>query len=95
MVDLRQVPEFFIKIQAVADEKSMRNSKTEIIDGDLVLTPFGLVDKRTDTDGGRSLFGKMLSQPLHGEARIDDVFHQQDMVSLYRMTGAGDQGDIP
>ncbi len=55
VINLGQVAVLFIEIQAVADEKSLGDGKTEIVNGDLVLTSFSLVDEGADTDRGSSL----------------------------------------
>ncbi len=55
VIDLGKIAVFFIKIQAVANEKSLRNGKAEIVNGDLMLTTFSLVDEGADTDRGSSL----------------------------------------
>lgn len=94
MMDRREIPVLFIEIKAIADKKTLWNHETAIVDAHGLGAAFGLVNEGADLDRAGPLVGEMAHQPLDGQAAVDDILHQQDIMALRGNGGRAAQNDL-
>lgn len=90
----REISVLFIEIKAIADKKTLWNHEAAIIDADGLGAAFGLVNEGADLDRTGPLVGEMAHQPLDGQAAVNNILHQQDIMALHGNGWRGAEDDI-
>ena len=80
--NFRQGAALFAAVQAVAHQEALLHRKADVIQGDLHFPAFLLVNEAADLEGAGLVAGQMLLEESQGEARVDDIFHDQDIPVL-------------
>ena len=79
MVEISKV---LVEVESVADDKLVRDGKASVVGKEPVGSLCSLEEKRDDLDrGGLCLSLDLLGEGSHGEARVDDVLDEEDLLS--------------
>jgi hypothetical protein len=81
-VQVGKVPVPLVEIEAVADEKLVRNREADIAEGKVFdEAAIGAVEQRHGREGCGVAEGERLAEVVEGEAGIDDVLDHDDMAA--------------
>jgi hypothetical protein len=81
-VEVRQVPEPLLEVEAVADEQLVRHGETDVAHGQVVdETPVRAVEQRHDRERSRRTKGEGAAQVPQREAGVDDVLDDEDVAA--------------
>ena len=80
-------------IHSIADDEQVWNGETDIIGVDLLDAARRLVEQRGDAQGFGLLLQKDLAQVGEGQAGVEDVFDDQDVLALDRLVEVLDELD--
>src|SRR5688500_12573957 len=71
--DIRQVAVALVVVESVADDESVRDGETDVVDPDVGQAARRLVEQAADLDRGRLPVGEVAQQVVEGETGVDDV----------------------
>src|SRR5579862_4409061 len=80
--DERQIPVALGEVEPVADDEAVLDREPEVVDLHRHARPGGLVEERADPDAPRLPRAKQVHQVRDGQARVDDVLDQQDVLVI-------------
>ena len=69
-------------VEAVADDEAILDGEAEVVDRHLDLGARRLVEERADLDARRMARAEELEQVRDGEAGVDDVLDEEDVLAL-------------
>src|SRR6185437_13469756 len=69
-------------IHSIADDEQVRYGESDVICVDLLNTTGGLVEERRDAQRFWSLLEEYLAEVGEGEARVEDVFDDEDVLAF-------------
>lgn len=80
--DERKVPVLLRVVEAVADDELVGNVEADPLDVDRDLGRLGLPQEGADLQGGGLAGAEVRQQPGQGQAGVDDVLDDQDVLAL-------------
>jgi hypothetical protein len=81
-MEIREVPVPFPEVESVSDEELVRNCEPDVADGKIVDEPaIRPVEQRDRGQRRRVAEAQRLAEVVEGQARVDDVLHDQDVAA--------------
>ena len=74
----------FVEVEPVADDELVLDDEADVVQRDAHARARGLVQQGADAHAGRMAGGEVVEQELHGEAGVDDVLDDEDVLPLDR-----------
>src|SRR5690606_7942939 len=90
----RQVPEVMVDVEPVAVDEGVVDGEAEVVDGYLDLAPRWLRQQRGNFHAGGVAALEVAEQVLHGEAGINDVLDQDDVLACQAQVQVLDEPDL-
>jgi hypothetical protein len=94
-VQIGQVPEPLVEIEAVADEELVRDGEADVADGEILdEAAVRAVEQGDRGEGARGSQGERLAEVVERQAGVDDVFHDDHVPACDLGVEVLEQADV-